>query len=346
MSASVNTSNISRSTESRKALFPTLAIILTLALCAGLAETATRLAGVRTFRTPSTEFIGWAKRDPVIGWRNNPGVWRADEPPHAPMTFLADGSRATGTPAGASGDPVVVIGCSFAEGYGLPDNESFAWLLQQRFPRRPVLNFATPGYGTYQSLQLLDELIGTRKIHPSAVIYGFMPQHAPRNVLTSPLLEAFRAFGGQRFSPPHVEVHDGQLRMFPPFVVGNWPLESHSAFVSLAHQTELRVLLAGRERDEEQVTNELIARMKKTVEKEHARFLVATLWDDLPPGLAAYQRMAASMRSAGIEEIDVTYKGNETKPERLRVGGVGHPGPAIDEWWADKLSGWLGRVEQ
>jgi hypothetical protein len=346
MSAGVNTSNISRSTESKNALVPALAIILTLAVSAGLAEIATRLAGVRTFRTPSTQYLGWAKRDPVLGWRNNPGVWRADEPPHAPMTFLPDGSRATGTPASASGDPVVVIGCSFAEGYGLPDDETFTWLLQQRFPRRPVLNFATPGYGTYQSLQLLDELIGTRKIHPAAVIYGFLPQHAARNVLTSPLLEAFRAFGGQRFSPPHVELHDGQLRMFPPFVVSNWPLEDHSALVTLAHQAELRALLAGRDRDEEQVTNQLIAKMSQMAEKEHARFLVATLWDDLPPGLAAYQRMAASMRKAGIEETDVTYRGAETNPVRLHVGGVGHPGPAIDEWWANKLSAWLGQVEQ
>jgi hypothetical protein len=260
------------------------------------------------------------------------------------MTFLPDGSRTTGTPPGAIGDPVVVVGCSFAEGYGLRDDESFAWLLQQRFPHRPILNFATPGYGTWQSLQLLDELIGTRKIHPAAVIYGFLPLHAPRNVLTSPLLESFRAFGGQRFSPPHVELKDGELRMFPPFVVANWPFEAHSAFVTLAHQTELRAVLAGRERDEEQVTNEVIARMRTMVEREHARFLVATLWDDLPPGVAAYQRMAASMRRQGIQEIDVTYRGAETRPERLRVGGVGHPGPAIDEWWADKLSGWLSHL--
>lgn len=346
MASSTNTPGTSRSTESNKALFLGLAIFLTLALCAAIAEIASRVAGVRTFRTPSTEYLGWAKRDPVLGWRNNPGVWRADEPPHAPMTFLPDGSRATGTPVGASGDPVVVVGCSFAEGYGLPDNESFTWLLQQRFPHRPILNFATPGYGTYQSLLLLDELIGTKGIHPAAVIYGFLPLHAPRNVLTSPLLEAFRAFGGQRFSPPHVELRDGELRMFPPFVVANWPLEGHSAFVTLVHQTELRALLAGRERDEDQVTNMLIARMKKTAEREHARFLVATLWDDLPPGREAYERMAASMRRAGIEEMDVTYRGSETKPERLHVGGVGHPGPAVDEWWADKVSEWLGRLEQ
>lgn len=323
--------------------FGTLTVLLTLIVCAGIAEIGARLAGVHVARVSAGAYLGWARRDPVLGWRINPGIWRADEPPHAQMTFLPDGSRTTGTPAEAKGDPIVVIGCSFAEGYGLPDNETFAWLLQQRFPRRPILNFGTPGYGTYQSLLLLNELIGERHIHPAAVIYGFIPLHVPRNVLTFTMLDAFRAFGGQRFSPPHVELHGGELRMYPPFVVANWPLEGSSAFMTLAHQTELRARLANRERDEERVTELLLTRMKTAVEKEHASFLVATLQDDLPPGKEAYQRIAASMREAGIEEIDVTYGGNETRPERLRVGGAGHPGPAVDEWWAEKLSAWVAK---
>ena len=349
MAVGTNTSDTLRSTDpapSPRAIFWLLGVLLTLLVCAVAAEIAARLANIQPFHTRAGAYIGWAKRDPVLGWRNNPGVWRADEAPHEPMTFLPDGSRTSGTPASATGDPIVVVGCSFAEGYGLADNQTFTWLLQHRFPRRPILNFGTPGYGTYQSLVLLEELLETKHIHPAAVIYGFLPLHAPRNVLTWSLLEDFRAFGGQRFSPPHVELRDGELRASPPFVVANWPLEGHSAFMTLLHQTELRARLGDRERDEERVTALLLLLMKSTVEKQHVPFLVATLLDSLPPGIEAYHRMAASMRRAGIEEIDVTYAGDETAPERLRVGGVGHPGPAVDEWWADKLSPWIARVEQ
>lgn len=330
----------------RQRLFFALAIVAIFIVCGALGETASRLAKVPVFQIAAANYVGWAKPDPVLGWRNSPGVWRADEPPHAPMTFLPDGSRVTGTPAGAAGDPIVIVGCSFAEGYGLPDNQTFAWLLQQRFPRRPILNYGTPGYGTYQSLLLLEDLIGTRKIHPAAVIYGFITLHVPRNVLTWPILEALRGFGGQRFSPPHVELRGRELRMFSPFVVSNWPLEQHSALVTLVHETELQARLSGRDRDEDEATVLLVKRMKNVAESEHARFLMATFWDDGPPGPESYRRIATALRNAGIDEIDATYSGKETAPERLYVGGSasGHPGPAVDAWWADKLSPWLARL--
>src|SRR5208283_4474209 len=99
----------------RNALMWAVTILLTLAVCTGIGELAGRLAHVQTFRVRQQEYIGWAKPDPVLGWRNNPGVHRADESPHEPMTFLSDGSRDSGTPAQASGRPVIIIGCSFAE---------------------------------------------------------------------------------------------------------------------------------------------------------------------------------------------------------------------------------------
>jgi len=327
------------------ALMWTLAILFTAVVCAGLGELAARLAHVLPFHARQSEYIGWAQPDPVLGWRNKPGVHRADESPHEPMTFLPDGSRDSGTPAGAAGRPVVIIGCSFAEGYGVKDDQAFSWILQQRFPHRPILNFGTPGYGTYQSLLLLRELIEQRQVHPAAVVYGFVPFHADRNVLTYTMLEAFRAFGGERFSPPHVELRGGALEAFPPFVVSNWPLEAHSALVTLLHRTELRIRLANRERDDEKVTLLLLKDLKEIVDKEHAGLLVATLWHGGPPGPAAYRRMADAMQAAGIEQLDITYAGTETKPERLAVGGRGHPGPAIHEWWADQLTGWLDNLK-
>jgi len=254
---------------------------------------------------------------------------------------LPDGSRATGTPAGAPGPTVIIVGCSYAEGYGLRDDQAFVWKLQQRFPRLQILNFATPGYGTYQSLQLLRELVEQRQIHPALVIYGFVPFHAGRNVLTYHHLNAFRAFGGDRFSPPHVELRDGRLTEFPPFVVPNWPLEESSALVTLLHDAELRVRLGDRESQQEEVTLQLLREMDAFVKSTGARFLVATLSDDGPPDPDANQRMATALRRAGIEEINVVYQGEETRPDRLRVPGGLHPGVAVHAWWADKLGAWL-----
>jgi hypothetical protein len=152
------------------------------------------------------------------------------------------------------------------------------------------------------------------------------------------MLEAFRAFGGQRFSPPHVEWQSGRLLTFPPAAVANWPFEERSALVTLAHRAQLRTRLAGRGRDQEIVTARLLEQMK------HGRLLVATLWDGGSQWAAAYRRMSAGMRHSGIEELNVTYRGPETRPEKLLVGGTGHPSGLINTWWADRLSEWLARV--
>ena len=329
-----------RQARSKAALWA-LTVALTAALVLGCGEAIARLAHARAFSISAALYIGWAKPDPVLGWRNNPGAHPADEGSHEPMTILADGSRATGTPAGA-GTTVLIVGCSFAEGYGVRDDETFAWKLQRRFPQLRIRDFGVPGYGTYQSLVLLRELI-ERGIQPALVIYGFLPFHADRNVLTYPMLEAFRSFGGVRFSPPHVELRGGQLAAFPPFVVPAWPLEEHSALVTLLHQTELRVRLANREAQRAQVTSLLLAQMDKLVEGARGRLLVATLWDG-GPDPETYHRVTADMRQAGIAQIDVTYAGAETRPEKILVGGTGHPGAIIHSWWADKLGQWI--VEQ
>ncbi len=315
-----------------------IAIAIVAALALGLGEGITRLAGVRTFaiKIAGGEYVGWAKPDPALGWRNNPGVHPADEGPHEVMTILPDGSRLSGAPG--AGATVLIVGCSYAEGYGVRDDEAFAARLQQQFPQLRMRNFAVPGYGTYQSLLTLRDLIERQGVRPALVIYGFLPFHAERNVLTYSMLEAFRAFGGERFSPPHVELSAGGLRAYPPFVVHDWPLEERSALVTLLHRSELRLRLAGREAQEVQVTDMLLAQMKTLVEAAQARLLVATLWDG---GSPSYPKISADMRKAGIEQLDVTYKGEEKRPEKILVGGNGHPGAIIHAWWADRLARWM-----
>ncbi|RPH48092.1 MAG: hypothetical protein EHM85_18130 [Desulfobacteraceae bacterium] len=322
----------------------TAVVFFALVLCFGIGEVLARLAHVPVFQVQHTEqSTRWAVRDPILGWRNNPGVHPAHEGPREQMTILPDGSRATGTPADADGPIVIVIGCSFVEGYGVRDDETFGWILQQRFPRARIMNFGTPGYGTYQSLQLLREVVDQRHIHPDLVIYGFVPFHSERNVLTYFMLDAFRSFGGQRFSPPHVELRNGRLEAFPPFVVPNWPFEEYSALITLLHRTELKYRLRNREKDQAQVTVLLLRRMQKFLAGKNARLLVATIADYGPPGPEEHRLMSDGMRTAGIEELDVVYRGGETRPEKLRVGGNGHPGALIHGWWAEKLGAWLER---
>ncbi len=328
----------------RRAALAAGTVVVTLVACLAIGEGLARLTEEHDFKVrvrQPDETTRWSRPDPVLGWRSNPGVHPAHEGPREPMTILPDGSRLTGTPADASGPRVLIVGDSYAEGYGLRDDEAFAWRLQQRFPQLRILNFGTPGYGTYQSLQLLRELLEQRHLRPALVIYGFVPFHAGRNVLAYYHLNAFRAIGGNRFSPPHVELRDGRLVEFPPFIVPSWPAEESSALIELAHDAELRLLLGDRERQQEEVTIRLVRDMDAFVKQHGARFLVATLSEDGPPGPDAYARMARAIHDAGVDEVNVTYRGAETRPEMLRVPGGLHPGVAIQAWWTEQLGAWL-----
>ena len=81
--------------------------------------------------------------------------------------------------------------------------------------------------------------------------------------------------------------------------------------------------------------------MQEFLAGKNARLLVATISDYGPPGPEEYRLMSDGMRTAGIEELDVVYRGEETRPEKLMVGRNGHPGARIHAWWAEKLGAWL-----
>src|SRR5262249_14741076 len=49
-------------------------------------------------------------------------------------------------------EEVWIFGCSFTHGWSVNDDETFAWLLQKRFPEYNVVNFGVSGYGTVHSL--------------------------------------------------------------------------------------------------------------------------------------------------------------------------------------------------
>ena len=63
------------------------------------------------------------------GWRSKPGEYAI--PPSLPgapateMTILPDGARTTG-PRGTDGPSVVFVGCSFTQGIGISDADTYA----------------------------------------------------------------------------------------------------------------------------------------------------------------------------------------------------------------------------
>jgi hypothetical protein len=142
------------------------------------------------FLDPTQDRMNWS-HDKVLGWKLNPSSELAINI-HIPgmgldhrFTYRTDssGRRITSvTPESSSNDsrPVIsVLGCSFTYGHSLNDNETYSWLLQDKFPSNKVYNYAVAGYSLYQSLLVLEKTIKVDK--PKAVVVGFHPDLGRRN---------------------------------------------------------------------------------------------------------------------------------------------------------------------
>jgi lysophospholipase L1-like esterase len=137
-----------------------LAILLGLVVGVGVGEIAMRGAGGR-FRPHLRNRVYFAEPDPLLGWRNRPGL----AGPYGGEDFL---TWVTINPAGQRGPfhpveriegkrRIAILGDSQAWGDGVGDDEVFAARLDGGGVE--VLNFAALGYGTDQQLLLLEETV-------------------------------------------------------------------------------------------------------------------------------------------------------------------------------------------
>ena len=318
-------------------------ILLLSAVAVGLVvgEVAARLVGIRPIAALPLP-VQVAVEHPALGWVNRPGGHLSWDTGNAPMTFWADGRRATraapDAPREAVGQ-VALIGGSFTQGYGVVDEHTFGWLLDARFPGVSVDNYGTGGYGTYQSLLLLEELFRQADFRPRLVIYGFAAFHGERNVGAYRHVVTLRTQVGERLAPPHVLIARGALTHRDPFYIRGWPLEDRSALVSLVHLSQLRWTLRGREQQIEPVTRRLLARMDRLARERGSRLLVAIL-EGQPRDREGQAPYARFLREQGIAYVDCIHPEYGDDP-RLRLGGSGHPSAVLHAAWADCIAAWI-----
>ncbi len=292
-------------------------------------ETLLRVTGHEPYRTIYHE-RPWSERHPIMGWVNKPGIYNSNQPGNAPMTFLKGGRRATRPAKGRDGKypkKVFLVGGSYAQGYGMKDEESLGWLLNKRLPHVDLQNYGTGGYSTYQSILQAQYRLVLQENPPDVVIYGFAYFHHERNVLTFGWMQSLRSNHGERFAAPHVVVEDGKLAERGPFSVRNWPLEGMSAFVRFIHDKYLQFLFYGREKQMVPVTRELLKAMNDFASSRGIKFLVAILED-----LGMEELFTDFMDKKGIGYVNCTFP--DSWNPRNRLGGTGHPKPEVHAFWA------------
>jgi lysophospholipase L1-like esterase len=277
--------------------------------------------------------------DPVLGWRNRPGRYSipAYVPGGAPIevTFLPDGRRSTGAYDIGGRPKVLMVGCSFTQGWGVSDDETYPWKLQQRFPASWVLNYGTAAFGTYQSLLTLRRALAQHS-DSTAVLYGFIGEHEDRNVAMAEWLEALARYSrrGHVAVPYCLLSATGALACHPPVAYPAWPF--HRQLASIAFAEKMYVQLSARRRPEHRraVTESLLLALRQSSVQHGAKFAVALL-SATPDKRSRYTQF---LRDHGISFADCVAP----LTEEWIVPGDGHPNGAMHARWANCIAEELG----
>jgi hypothetical protein len=75
---------------------------------------------------------------------------------------------------------LMIVGCSFSWGHGVESEDTYGQVVARR-RGLTVANLAFSAWGTVQAVQVLER---NRELAPRAVVYGFMPDHLKRNLMT------------------------------------------------------------------------------------------------------------------------------------------------------------------
>jgi hypothetical protein len=279
---------------------------------------------------------GLFELDPEVGWRPHPGRHSAFE--GKTITFLADGSRDTGSPPlEQMPADIVLLGCSFTMGWDIGDDDTLAWKLRRRYPAHGVRNYGVSGYGALQSLETFDRKLHLLPAPPKLVLYGLIGPHEDRShgdPAWQILITAANDSVGGEMKVPYATVEGDTLVPHAPVALPRWPLDD-LYLVELAKLAYLRGEARGRLGQGRLVTEVALRDLRSHVEASGARFVVVFL--NLSESQSkAYTRYLTENAIAYVDCAEVYDKHRDL----MASDGV-HPGGAMNDLFAACVGDWI-----
>lgn len=322
----------------KKLLFSLIAAIVSITLLVALSEIAVRLAGFQPWeeRTGYTNEPTMHEPDPVTGWRNKAGSYVY--PGYVPsandihVTFNANRQRATGKPDVYSGDELVIVGGSYTQGLAISDHETYPWKLQKKFPSLQVLNYGTGGYGTFQSLLILEHELAHLN-SPSIVLYSYIPHHEVRNVAPAAWMSTLSMHSRRgHVDLPYATLDTNRsiVRHTPERYL-ELPFRKQLAVVAFLEREYMRFITSHRMSQRGHVTQALMLEMDALAKEHGAKFAVVLLVAD-QGGKKHYKKY---LGEHGIEVIDCA----SPLTPAMRVPGETHPNGLKNSLWANCIAG-------
>ena len=315
-------------------------------LCGVGFELAARIAGHRPWR-PIVRSVdleppgAFFRSHDKLGYAGRPGAFHVTLNPTTSssvsyrVTHDADGYRISEPPrAGPEDRPEVwLFGGSFTHGYGVDDDETYAWRLQQRFSGHRFRNYGMDAYGTYHSFLQFEDLLARGK-RAAFVILAYASFHDARNVRSRYWTKTLAPQPITKgITYPYVRLgEDGNLTPHGgPIDYFEWPGMRTLAAVHLAESSYNR--LEDRRLRSFEVTAMLIEKMIERARERRMSFVLGGVYPD--DGTKA---MVYSMgRSVPILDLSLPF---DDPTLRIRPHDS-HPSPKGHRVIADRLGALL-----
>jgi hypothetical protein len=319
--------------------------ILVFGVLVSASEGIVRLAGFKAFRvnSPSIEVNPggkWFMKHPTLGYSQIPGkfIVTLGSRYSFNVTHLPNTLRITHPIDGylnkdKQKEEIWIFGCSFTHGWGLNDEETYPWLLQERFPEYEIVNFGVGGYGTIHSLIQFQEALEVKT--PKLAVLAYASFHDKRNTFMRNRKKQVQLTKqlGPVFQPYALLDSQGRLQYsFADVEYREFPLMRYSALVHFIENLyndyeEIRYRSHA-------VSEALVAEMEELAKKRGVKFVVAGI-NERPET----SEMLAFAQSHGISNVnisvDLDVNENTLKPHDE------HPSATANKKYADKLETFL-----
>lgn len=273
--------------------------------------------------------------DDKLGWTHITGDFNI--PPYSDvgdftkLTIDQNGYRVTKTkPSIEYREKILLIGGSFTLGWGLNDDQTMGWKLQQALSRYDVLNKGVGGYGGYQALMTLENEINKKQL-PKIVLYGFIEHHKFRNVGETNWLESLQnASRSKDLRTPYLSLDHNRLIKHEPIDYKKPWLAKNLVSAHMAFMAYHKIKTRKRVRVANEISNLTIKQMDSISQANDADFYVLLLrvW-----GEESKQKQIEYLKANNIKYIDC----HVPLTDKNTIKGDGHPDGSVNSIWAERV---------
>ena len=226
---------------------------------------------------------------------------------------------------------VWIFGDSITYGWSINDDETYPWLLQQKFPDCELINFGVNGYGTLQNLIQLREAL-KNNAEPKVVVLTYASWHDARNTFIrgrGKMLAAAASLGP--VNQPYARLDSsGQLRVAND-VLGyrEFPLMRYSALMNAIEESYDRY--EERHARSHEITKAIIKEFADLCKARGIELVVAGLTSD-----PTTFDMLRYCKSEGVKTVDIWVDYLNIK-ENNNLPYDSHPSAVAHRQYAQKL---------